>query len=212
MRQPRAIGLMEGHWWYSFVGNVLGACPAITPAATASAVSDTIRRSWNAPADPKVLSTILRGGNYDYARLCPLGEHSPQTMPNSLYLEGKPAFFGSNPWPWVDPTGSTKLYTLPARARFDNPSGPMPGLSVNDVSVTEGNSGTTTANFTVTLSAAATSTVTVSYATANGTATAGSDYVAASGTLTFAAGTTTQDHPGHRQRRHHRRARTRPSP
>ena len=24
---------------------------------------------------------------------------------NSLYLTQKPAFFGSNPWPWVDPVG-----------------------------------------------------------------------------------------------------------
>ena len=68
----------------------------------------------------------------------------------------------------------------------------QPTLSINDVTLAEGNSGTTTATFTVTLSAAATSTVTVNYATANGTATAGSDYVAKTGTLTFAAGVTTQ--------------------
>ena len=56
----------------------------------------------------------------------------------------------------------------------------------------EGNSGTTNAVFTVTLSAASASTVTVDYATANGTATAGSDYTAATGTLSFAAGTTSK--------------------
>ncbi len=65
-----------------------------------------------------------------------------------------------------------------------------PGLAVNDVSVTEGNTGTVTATFTVTLSAASTQTITVNYATADGTATAGSDYTAASGTLTFAPGQT----------------------
>jgi hypothetical protein len=42
-----------------------------------------------------------------------------QTLPASLYLSSKPAFFGTDTWPWVDHTGSTKLYTLPARARFD---------------------------------------------------------------------------------------------
>jgi hypothetical protein len=46
------------------------------------------------------------------------------------------------------------------------------------------------AAFTVTLSPASTQTVTVNYATANGTASAGSDYLAASGTLTFAPGVT----------------------
>ena len=68
----------------------------------------------------------------------------------------------------------------------------LPTLSINDVTVTEGNSGTTTATFTVTLSAASASTVTVSFATANGTATAGSDYVAQTGTLSFTAGQTTK--------------------
>jgi uncharacterized membrane protein YciS (DUF1049 family) len=70
-----------------------------------------------------------------------------------------------------------------------------PSLVINNVSVTEGNTGTQNAVFTVTLSAASGQTVTVNYATANGTATAGSDYVARSGTLTFIAGTTTQTIP-----------------
>jgi hypothetical protein len=54
----------------------------------------------------------------------------------------------------------------------------------------EGNSGTTQLAFTVSLSAPAADAVTVNYATGGGTATAGSDYVAQSGTLTFAPGET----------------------
>ncbi|WP_207301633.1 putative Ig domain-containing protein [Xanthomonas vasicola] len=69
----------------------------------------------------------------------------------------------------------------------------QPALSIDDVSVNEGNSGTTTATFTVSLSAASGQTVTVNYGTADGTATAGSDYVARSGTLSFAPGVTTQN-------------------
>ena len=68
----------------------------------------------------------------------------------------------------------------------------LPTLSINDVTVTEGNTGTTPVVFTVTLSAASSQTVTDNYATANGTATMGSDYTATSGTLTFAPGTTSQ--------------------
>ena len=68
----------------------------------------------------------------------------------------------------------------------------LPTVSVANATVAEGNSGTTTLPFTVTLSKASTSAVTVGYATANGTATAGSDYTAASGTLTFAPGVTSQ--------------------
>lgn len=65
-------------------------------------------------------------------------------------------------------------------------------LTIADQTVTEGDSGTTIASFTVTLSPAAASTVTVNYATANGTASAGSDYGAASDQLTFTPGQTTQ--------------------
>jgi uncharacterized Zn-binding protein involved in type VI secretion len=68
----------------------------------------------------------------------------------------------------------------------------LPTISINDVTVTEGNTGTTPAVFTVTLSAASSQTVTVNYATANSTGTAGSDYTATSGTLTFAPGITSQ--------------------
>lgn len=64
----------------------------------------------------------------------------------------------------------------------------LPSLSVSDVSVTEGDGGVTTATFTVSLSSAAVQPVSLSYATADGTATAGSDYTAASGTLSFAVG------------------------
>jgi hypothetical protein len=65
-------------------------------------------------------------------------------------------------------------------------------LSVTNASVTEGNAGTTIMTFTVTLAAAAGIPVQVTYNTANGTATAPTDYQAASGTLTFAPAQTTQ--------------------
>jgi hypothetical protein len=58
-------------------------------------------------------------------------------------------------------------------------------LSIDDVAKTEGNSGTSNATFTVTLSGPAAQTVTVQYATANGTASAPGDYTSTSGTLTF---------------------------
>jgi hypothetical protein len=70
--------------------------------------------------------------------------------------------------------------------------GGLPTLSVSDASVSEGNSGTTALVFTATLSAASTQTVTVNYATANGTAVAGSDYTAVTGALTFAPGALAQ--------------------
>ena len=67
-----------------------------------------------------------------------------------------------------------------------------PALSVNDASVAEGQAGTTDMTFTIALSAANPGTVTVHYQTSNGTARAGSDFTATSGTLTFAPNVTTQ--------------------
>lgn len=72
----------------------------------------------------------------------------------------------------------------------DTLGGPMPTLSINNVSVSESDSGTTNATFDVHLSAAVSVTVTVNYSTQNGTATVGSDYQSASGQLTFAPGET----------------------
>ncbi|WP_037299244.1 Calx-beta domain-containing protein [Runella limosa] len=65
-------------------------------------------------------------------------------------------------------------------------------ITINDVSQTEGNSGTTNFVFTVSLSNPVSATVSVDYATAPGTATAGTDYTTTNGTLTFAAGETTK--------------------
>jgi chitinase len=67
-----------------------------------------------------------------------------------------------------------------------------PTIGVADVTLTEADSGTTNAVFTVTLNKAWDLPVTVRFATANGTALAGEDYVAWSGTLTFAAGETSK--------------------
>ena len=66
-------------------------------------------------------------------------------------------------------------------------------LSVSDFTLLEGNTGSTNAIVTVTLSAPSAQTVTVQhYSTADGTALAGSDYQAVSGKLTFAPGETSK--------------------
>jgi len=74
---------------------------------------------------PTTYQTQLRMGNWDWVTKAQHwhgiggadGSAQPQPIPNSLYLSSTPAFFGSNPWPWVDPsTGLVR--TLPAKARF----------------------------------------------------------------------------------------------
>jgi hypothetical protein len=131
----RAVGLTLWHWWYSFLGNVLGT-PDIYGNTNyvyerSTFNTDTPVPMWklgydgsngSAPQDQTVVQRTLRHGNFDYVtngvRWDPtVVRHD---LPASLYLTAKPAFFGSSPWPWVTPeTPATPLWTLPARARFD---------------------------------------------------------------------------------------------
>ncbi len=91
-----------------------------------------------------------------------------------------------------DPVGATLSSTLDKATGTivddDNP----PSISIADMSHNEGDSGTTQFVFTVMLSNTSINAVTVAYQTQDGTAIAGSDYTATSGTLTFAADTTSQ--------------------
>ena len=68
----------------------------------------------------------------------------------------------------------------------------QPSISIGDASVAEGNSGTTPLVFHLTLSRPVSWKVSVSYATADETANAPSDYAAAQGTITFTSGETTK--------------------
>jgi Calx-beta domain-containing protein len=74
----------------------------------------------------------------------------------------------------------------------ETPPAPTAKLSIGDATVAEGDSGTTDATFSVTLSKATQTDVTVHYTTTAGSAAAGSDFVPTAGTLTFPAGQTSR--------------------
>jgi hypothetical protein len=67
---------------------------------------------------------------------------------------------------------------------------PPPSIAIDDVTVPEGETGTALASFTVSLSAPSGQTVAVAYATADGTASAGSDYAGATATVVLPPGAT----------------------
>jgi hypothetical protein len=70
--------------------------------------------------------------------------------------------------------------------------GARPAMSIDDVRAAEGDAGATTFTFTVRLSAPSTDPVRVHYATADGTATAPSDYTPAGGDVEFSPGQTSK--------------------
>ncbi len=85
------------------------------------------------------------------------------------------------------PTNATLVAPLAVTSTLLNDD-PAPLVSVADTAVVEGNSGTTTMNFRVSLSSPAGSQVDITYQTGDGTATtADNDYVAASGTVSIPA-------------------------
>lgn len=66
-----------------------------------------------------------------------------------------------------------------------------PLVSIGDASLTEGDAGTTSLTFTLTRTGDTSSSIRINYSTADNSATAGSDYVAVSGSVTMLSGVTT---------------------
>jgi hypothetical protein len=92
-----------------------------------------------------------------------------------------------------NPTGGASLGSPGTAVLTIIDDDPGPAVSIGNVQLVEGNAGTSHAVFTVTLSPASKQTVRVSYQTVDGTAEAGSDYVAKTSSLTFNPGEITKD-------------------
>ncbi|HTD19280.1 MAG TPA: Calx-beta domain-containing protein, partial [Ktedonobacteraceae bacterium] len=141
-------------------------CIGTPPTNLSQSASSNTTPDWS-PDGTKIVFATNRDGNYE------------------LYI--------INP----DGTGVTRLTSNAFSDRESNwqpiSVTPLPGISINDVTLAEGGSGTKNFDFTVTRSGDTSITSSVNFATADGTATvANSDYVANSGTLSFAAGETTK--------------------
>lgn len=130
----RCVGSTAYSYWMSFIGNVLGASGQMSgwtydvtgPKGTATPAIWLL--GWDdqspQPYDPATAATTVRHGNFDYLTNSVHWDPSSadHALPDSLYLSKKPDFFNAGSgytWPWVDPVGNTKLYTLPAKARYD---------------------------------------------------------------------------------------------
>jgi hypothetical protein len=128
----RCAGLMAYSYWMSFIGNVLGSPGQMDGWVYEGTFLERKPSIWMLgwdgvkpyATDAKVAATTIRHGNFDYLTNTVKWDPSiaDHTLPDSLYLRQRPAFFDAGKgytWPWVDPTGATKLYILPAKARYD---------------------------------------------------------------------------------------------
>jgi hypothetical protein len=145
------ISLYSNNRFFNVVGNVINTGHATTYQTLQGHNTDAIfELGWqgtgsgvSVSSDPNVSRTLMRWGNWDsvnnatrfVAAEVPSGMASfanalpvSQTLPSSLYLAGRPAFFGSGLWPPIGPDvagGNISGYgghanKIPARLCFEN--------------------------------------------------------------------------------------------
>ena len=138
----------------------------------------------NGQLDPWEISTVTNAdGKYTFSNLGP-GEYAIREVNQTGWIQTSPTT------PYA--VNLTAGQTLTGINFGGNLQLPTINLSPNNQTVVEGLTTPQNVTYTVTLSSATTQTIKVNYATANGTATAGLDYTAINGLLTFAPGATSQ--------------------
>lgn len=155
-----------------FTGGVRNLDPAVIGSCATGARTVTLQvRSWQASLGPTWESALSCSGNglvMGTSAIFSLVAGNPCTVPAS---------------PPANLSGLRGFNLNPCTP-------PPPVLSVNDITVGEGLYGTNVAVFTISLSPPPAQTITFNYATLDGTATANTDYIPVSGTITFTAGQT----------------------
>jgi hypothetical protein len=122
----RAVGMDGWTHFHAYVGNVLrgGSVYETNPSSRngnpiyqLGNLYGGVGGNWD---NGYSAAHIYRDGNWDNVTNGVVWNGGvAKTIPASFYLQSKPGFFGTNVWPWVDPTGSPQVRTLPAKARYD---------------------------------------------------------------------------------------------
>ncbi len=133
----RAAGTDGYHREATYIGNVLLAgggsgttyqvdtsTGSMINAATVWRIGWGVDGGGDRGDDGTALRLLYRHGNWDNVSNGIVWDaaNANRTIPASLYRTSKPAFFGSQAWPWVNPQGTTasqRVGVLPAKARYD---------------------------------------------------------------------------------------------
>ena len=191
--------VLDGEWIsvrvYQSAGmygmDVIVSDPAVDSMSTAThlssvALAGTSVSQWSAPV-PFYYSSFMNGGGRWIGSFGPASTFTP-TFPLDVTLS----------LTHKNGTASTINLSVPSLGNDvhypdDNTKSPdSVTLTVSDAQLTEGDSGTVTAVYTVTLSSAHSQIVRVNYSTGDGTAITGNDYTMTSGMLEFAIGETSK--------------------
>lgn len=164
---------------------------AVGFSASSTSVFPSIRYAGRLATDPlgtlpQGEGTLIAGGGSQTSSSSRWGDYSMlavDPVDDCTFWYTNEYYPSTHQFEWQTRIGSFKFDTCG--------SPPGPGLSIDDVTVVEGNAGTVDAAFTVTLAPASSQSVTVDFTTEPGTATEGIDYQDTTGTLTLAAGQTT---------------------
>jgi len=193
----RRMGRFDARTAATTVGTVAAAAATVGPVAAAATVGTTTKITWAwgthpvvafNPATDKLDFSWMQAGAFTVSeaagstRIAIVDNNHSYTLQNVSLSQLTMANIVAK-----DTGTVSKWQNLLGTQAATNPS-----VAIADTTATEGNSGSTNATFAVTLSKASTKPISVSYVTGNGTATAGSDFTAASGTLTFSPGVTSQ--------------------
>lgn len=132
-----AVDLQHKNTFMTVMGCVLGTTgqsdtyEVAYPANAPSSLKPIWRLGYGAPGgggDPNVRATLLRHGNWDSVTNGIVWDPgiADRTLPASLYLAGKPAWWGDLPWPAIGPDLTPMVGKIPAQVRYEAALSPQP--------------------------------------------------------------------------------------
>jgi hypothetical protein len=122
-----AMEFAGGNIGMNVVGNILGSTRTTTALASQTYESAdngvpsiyTLGNGGSGLSDVAA-TTLFRTGNYDTIHKSVVWSNGALTLPPSLYLSSRPAWWPSGvPWPWAGPDLEPMVGTLPAKLRSD---------------------------------------------------------------------------------------------